>query len=115
MQREVLSVLLPGGVLRATLLQVILAVEAIFALYMLLGTLMGGLSDKVFEDVLKLRGVKEVIKSTPTPDTRQASMTAMPFNSNVEVRLPANPHTPPRSSFQPATRCCRCNVPPMSL
>ena len=62
-QREVLSVLLPGGVLRATVLQVVLAVEAVFALYMLLGTLMGGLSDKVFDDVLKLRGVKEVTTS----------------------------------------------------
>ena len=60
MQREVLSALLPGGVLRSTVLQVILAAEAVFALYMLLGTLMGGLSPKVFEDVLKLRGVKEV-------------------------------------------------------
>ncbi len=60
MQREVLSALLPGGVLRSTVLQVVLAAEAVFALYILLGTLTGGLSPKVFEDVLKLRGVKEV-------------------------------------------------------
>ena len=65
-QREVLSALLPGGVMRATVLQVILAAEAIFALYMLLGTLMGGLSEKVFNDVLKLRGVTEV-KPTHRP------------------------------------------------
>ncbi len=63
MQREVLSALLPGGVLRGTVLQVILAAEAVFALYILLGTLTGGLSPKVFEDVLKLRGVKEVSAS----------------------------------------------------
>ena len=78
-QREVLSALLPGGVLRSTVLQVVLASEAVFALYMLLGTLMGGLSPKVFDDVLKLRNVKEVNGSGSAPAHTNSSLCLITF------------------------------------
>ncbi len=69
MQGKVLSALLPGGFLRAVTLQAVLAFEAAIALYMLLTSLMGGLSDKVFDDVLKLRGIDKVI-DLPSPISR---------------------------------------------
>ena len=106
MQGKVLSVLLPAGFLRVVTLQAVLAFEAIIALYMLLTTLMGGLSDKVFNDVLKMQGIDKVI-SLPSPSCSARRASARPRSIRSVTLRPlsgtAHPCQSPCCCLDPCT------------